>query len=90
MWFLGKQEIDEKLDSLGLQITLLAKDLKELQNRKPSSDTSELSNRVADLEIKIAKIWHLAITTTPNGQEKLTKVGRKIFGGGSKFKLDNQ
>ncbi len=47
------------------------------------SSTQELSNRVADLEVKISKLWTLLTTTTPQGQDKLSKYG-KVFGGKSK------
>jgi len=57
------------------------KDAVVLQHKPTYSD--DLGARVADLEVKMAKLWDLLTTTTPSGQEKLSKVGRR-FGGKSK------
>lgn len=69
------------------EIELLRQELKEVQTKLESfkSDPKALSERVADLEVKMAKLWALLLETTPRGQDKLSKFGRR-FGGAAALK----
>ena len=55
----------------------------EIKLEKTPSSTQEYANRLADVEVKVSKLWTLLTTSTPNGQDKLSKYG-KVFGGKSK------
>ena len=79
-WLNKNKELDERFKLLDLQLVEL-KSLIESQKLKPSLDTTDLNNRVADLEIKVTKIWILATTTTTAGKEKLSNHGRRILAG---------
>ena len=64
----------------------LKSEMDELRGKFASNSpasTQELSNRIADLEVKMSKLWNLLITQTPRGEDKLSKYG-KVFGGKSK------
>ncbi len=65
----------EYVDSLTIQIL-------QLQQKKPEN-TQELANRIADLEVKMSKLWSLLTEQTPQNKDKLSKYG-KMFGGKSK------
>jgi len=76
--FYDEQEIirlREYVDTLTIQ-------LMQLQQKKPESN-AELANRVADLEVKMSKLWTLLTETNVQGKDKLSKYG-KVFGGKSK------
>ena len=50
----------------------------EIQKKIPEDHGA----RIAELELKISKLWTLAVTYTPVGKvEKLTSYGKKIYGG---------
>lgn len=81
MWFKrgdddAWQRYDALIATLNVKIAELEERLKKDQNPK---DTQE---RLAELEVKMNKLWTLLTTTTPNGQDKLSKYG-KMFGGKS-------
>ena len=77
-----KMDIEVLFDSVGqLKSEVDALNTK-LYTNSPAS-TQELSNRIADLEVKMSKLWTLLTATTPNGTDRLTKYG-KVFGGKSK------
>jgi peptidoglycan hydrolase CwlO-like protein len=67
--------------TLDRHVDKLQTDFKELKNRKDISE--DTLSRIADLEVKMAKLWALLVETTPMGKEKLSKFGRR-FGGKSK------
>lgn len=67
------KKIEETITQLSLAIGYL-KDKKEL--------SEEIGARVAELELKMSKLWALLIDYTPRKQEKLSKFGKK-FGGKS-------
>ena len=55
--------------------------LKEVKESKPPQELPpSINERLLDVELKLAKLWKLLIDTTPTGQDKLNKFGRK-FGG---------
>lgn len=64
-----KSEIQQQIEDLG-------KDLKISKAAQPP----EYATRIADLEVKMAKLWALLVEVTPSNKEKLTKFGR-MFGG---------
>ena len=78
--------IEESQSIINMQILekleKLEKDYAVLLEKNPPS-TVEFANRVADLEVKMAKLWALLIDYTPKNQEKLSKFGKR-FGGKSK------
>ena len=85
-----RQEIDDIKDILDKvpsvtqlhQVTgAIEKELEGLKKRKDISE--DTLSRIADLEVKMAKLWALLVETTPMGKEKLSKFGRR-FGGKSK------
>lgn len=71
-----QNEHDKKMIELIHNIDLL-------MARKPDYLSNEEKARLADLEVKMAKLWGLLIETTPLGKEKLSKFGRR-FGGANK------
>ena len=66
------------------------KKYKELEDKYKSLELMRVpqnhEERIAELEIKIAKLWSLLIEVTPTGKERLSKFGRR-FGGMSKHAL---
>jgi len=56
-----------------------------VSTQKPAY-SDDLGARVAELEIKMSKLWELLLTTTPTGQEKLSRFGKR-FGGKSRSAL---
>jgi len=78
------------LENLGVELLGISVELKELRKALTSQQkpaySDELGGRVAELEVKMAKLWTMLTTVTPNGQEKLSKVGKR-FGGKSRHLL---
>ena len=54
--------------------------IKQQLEKKPDKLEKDAYERLADLEVKMAKLWNLLVETTPRGKEKTTKFGR-MFGG---------
>lgn len=79
MWFKKEDpEHWERYDSLMMNMNAKIAELEErLKRDNNPKDTQE---RLAELEVKMSKLWALLTTTTPNGQDKLNKYG-KLFGG---------
>ena len=71
---LNDKAIKEHVTALELELGNLKAQIAE----KPAPPS--LNDRVAELEIKQAKLWGLLIEQSRNGKDKLTKFGRK-FGG---------
>ncbi len=46
----------------------------------PKEVTKEYAERLADVEVKVAKLWTLLVEATPKGKDRLTSYG-KVFGG---------
>jgi len=65
-----------RIDALELKQDKLFSDLE----KKPDKLEKDAYERLADLEVKMAKLWALLVETNTYGKEKLTKFGRK-FGG---------
>jgi hypothetical protein len=83
----NKKKIESEIDKE--YIKQLEKDLSDLEKKYAESIankpviTKEDSARLADLEVKMAKLWSLLVEQTPRGQDRLTRYG-KVFGGKSK------
>jgi len=75
MIFLDK-EIKKEIELLKATIDILHNEIKQ----KPNKLEKDASERLAELEVKMAKLWALLVETNTYGKEKLTKFGRK-FGG---------
>lgn len=46
-----------------------------------STDTVKISERLAELEVKMSKLWSMLTEKTPTGQDKLNRFGRKFSRG---------
>lgn len=70
-------------ESLKDEISALQKEIERLKSR-PEYPPS-INERIADLEIKMTRLWNLLTETTPmSNKTKLSKYG-KMFGGKSKL-----
>lgn len=63
------QELDGKIQHIKEELT-----------KKPDLIDKPTLERIADLEVKMAKLWMLLTEKNAYGKDKLTKFGRK-FGG---------
>ena len=55
----------------------------EIAQLKPISVTN-FEDRLSSLETKFSKFWNLIIEQTPTGKDKISKHGKRIFGGAQK------
>lgn len=78
----------QKTKAIQQQIDILTKEYASLLENQQKSPVNSMdyAQRLADLEVKMAKLWALLLETTPTGKDKLTKMG-KFFGGKSKNML---
>jgi len=78
------------LENLGVELLGISVELKELRkalaSQQKPTHADDIGGRVAELEVKMAKLWTMLTTVTPNGQEKLSKAGKR-FGGKSRHLL---
>ena len=61
----------------------IKKDISEIRQelaKKPDKLEKDVYERLADLEVKMGKLWALLLEETPNKKTKLSKFGR-LFGG---------
>ncbi len=81
------QRIADTIDKMYKEV--LVEELAEMEKRyslllaKTPQSTIEYANRLADLEIKMAKLWSMLTDQSMTGKDKLSKYG-KTFGGKSK------
>jgi len=78
--FGNKQEVEKlkaELEKVTRDYALL------LEKQKAENKEVSFIERVADLEIKMAKLWSLLSEETPRGKTKLTKFGKVA---GEKFR----
>jgi len=64
----------------------IKKDISEIRQelaKKPDKLERDVYERLADLEVKMGKLWTLLLEETPNKKTKLSKFGR-LFGGRAK------
>lgn len=79
MWFKPwDDDCKNRYDNLRMELRLEFK--QELEKLK--ADPSLMVGRVADLEVKMAKLWGLLVEQTPRKQDKLSKYGRRFGGAG--------
>jgi len=71
-----KDDIDKYTNDIQWQFDSLRHQIEE----KPDKLEKDAYERIADLEVKMAKLWSLLIEKSHRGEDKLTKFGRK-FGG---------
>lgn len=79
MWFKPwDDDVKNRCDNLRMEMRV------ELRNEleKLKADPSQMVGRVADLEVKMAKLWDLLTERTPRKQDKLSKFGRRFGGAG--------
>jgi len=76
------KEILAKIAQLDRMQTDFANEL----TKKPDKLEKDVYERLADLEVKMAKLWDALLMTTETGKTKVTKLGRR-FGG---LTLNNQ
>jgi len=76
-----RQDLKDQKVAIATLVTSTG-ELKLSLKNAPSFDTG-LKSRIEDLELWRGKIHNLAIDKTPLGREKLSKHGKRIFGGGS-------
>jgi len=66
-----------------IELEAIARSMSDLRSKidqKPDKLEKDAYERIADLEVKMAKLWGLLVENNAYGKEKLTKFGRK-FGG---------
>lgn len=80
---LNDKRVIEHIEKLECNIT----DMEARLDRKPDKLEKDAYERIADLEVKMAKLWDALLTTTQTGRIKASKLGRR-FGGMSM--LDNR
>ena len=68
-----RAQMCDKLDNLEKKYALL------LEKTPPS--TAEFADRVADLEVKMAKLWAVLIKIDARGNDAPSKFARRTFGG---------
>jgi len=70
------KKIQLQIDAISLTLGLIKSELE----KKPDKLEKDAYERLADLEVKMAKLWGLLVEQNAYGKDKLTKFGRK-FGG---------
>lgn len=78
-WKEEKQQLEKDYEEV---LNVNQELLKQLEELKKEKIPPKMEERVADLEIKLSKLWSMLIEYTPNNKEKLTKFGKR-FGGKS-------
>lgn len=68
------------IDELRREILDLEKKYAMLLEKTPPS-TEEYASRIADLEVKMAKLWTVLIKIDERGNDRASKYARKMFGG---------
>jgi len=64
---------------LKLDIEEQNKKIDNLMFNKPNGLSVEENKRLADLEVKMSKLWTMLVEQTPTGKEKLNKFGRNFY-----------
>ncbi len=94
MWFniLTKKDLygfREEVQCLEGEVIGLEETFEKLKEEiKPNPLDKSAYERIADLEVKMAKLWGLLTEQNAYGKEKLTKFGRKF--GGQATRHNNQ
>lgn len=77
-----RNEIDEMYQKI-LEEELEKMEKKYAELLVSPSNANTHPERIAELEVKMAKLWGLLLTVTPKGEDKLTRTGKR-FGGQSR------
>lgn len=75
-------------DALEGQIVAMNAIKDAIVSHKTPAYSEDIGARVAELEVKMAKLWGMLTTVTPTGEEKLSKTGKR-FGGKSRHLLSS-
>lgn len=69
-------------DILIIQQTMqgLNNEMKILASQPHKDLDKETLNRIADLEVKIAKLWDVLVKVDPMGRPKATPLAKKMYG----------
>lgn len=78
------EQMRERILELTLKVESILIAGEELKAQK--NLTKDELARLADLEVKMAKLWGILLETTPSGKDKISKFGRK-FGGQIKQRI---
>lgn len=70
-------ELIYTLDNINNTIDALV--LIEKQMLEKNSTDFDIQNRIAELEVKMSKLWNILITKTPTGEDKPTKYAKSKF-----------
>lgn len=91
MWFKqGDKDDWERYDNLKIEMRALI--VEEVQRLRTEMDArlkpmpEQYQERLAEAEVKLAKLWGLLVKTSPTGKEGLSKHGR-LFGGAARDRL---
>lgn len=75
------KELEELRSSQDEQLYDLRKEIEKISQEKESKPLSKDNHeRLAELEVKVAKLWGLLTEKDLRGKEKLSRMGR-MFGG---------
>lgn len=83
----GKRKIEEREEYQDMINSDLLEKLADLEKKyalfvaNTPSSTAEFSDRIADLEVKMAKLWAVLIKIDARGNENASKFARRTFGG---------
>lgn len=84
-WKQESEDIRDILFDLDKEIKAIKTEITILKERRDLS--ADIGARVAELELKMSKLWSMLIETSSTGKEKLTRFGRRF---GSGFKAGNR
>lgn len=80
-----KEDVIEYERDMDIMKTKIA-NVQDALEKKPDKLDKDAYERLADLEVKMAKLWGLLVETNAYGKDKLTKHG-KFFGGAMRGSL---
>lgn len=70
--------LNKDIENIKHTLALLEAKLETLKETKTISEQDK--DTLAELSIKMAKLWALLLEKTPNGKEKLSKTGKRYGG----------
>lgn len=85
--FITRKEFEEEQQFSNETEDALKEDIRELEKKyallleKKPATTEEYANRLADLEVKMAKLWTVLVQIDARGKDKPSSTARKFFGG---------
>jgi len=77
-WQMKVTQSQKDIEETKHKLTLLEAKLETLKDTKTISEQDK--ETLAELSIKMAKLWALLLEKTPNGKEKLSKTGKRYGG----------